>query len=236
MLLLWLYTKGSVTCPVSQLERTINTDPEMEIKMVVYWEVKREMGSRSKVLYLHLCIHSSPDTVEPLCRGCLTDRWPGAVSLTENVLFCIPLFMPFWSSFTQPVWCCQLFSRLLTSRTKVFADRSPVAADVSCLCVHPLTPVSLCRGMSAVCVYTIEDIEQIFKTSPFKDADEQTGRPREVCGKQLYLRSKITAASTRHQMIPGINMAAIFQPMWFKFHNTGCNQRVARLTSFSFYW
>uniref|UniRef100_A0AAQ4QTV7 Sema domain-containing protein n=1 Tax=Gasterosteus aculeatus aculeatus TaxID=481459 RepID=A0AAQ4QTV7_GASAC len=34
-------------------------------------------------------------------------------------------------------------------------------------------------GMSAVCVYTIEDIEQIFKTSPFKDADEQTGRPRE---------------------------------------------------------
>lgn len=33
-------------------------------------------------------------------------------------------------------------------------------------------------GMRAVCVYTIQDIDHVFKTSPFKNSDKQPDRPR----------------------------------------------------------
>lgn len=56
--------------------------------------------------------------------------------------------------------------------------------------VYPLTSVSLRRGMSAVCVYTIQDIDHIFTTSPFKGEDGQSNRPREVQYVSTQLRRR----------------------------------------------
>ncbi|XP_034729177.1 semaphorin-7A isoform X1 [Etheostoma cragini] len=45
-------------------------------------------------------------------------------------------------------------------------------------------------GMSAVCVYTIQDIENIFTTSNFKDSDTQSERPRQCVADSTKLSSE----------------------------------------------
>lgn len=45
-------------------------------------------------------------------------------------------------------------------------------------CDH-MTAVRAPRNISAVCIYTLADIEQVFQNSPFKDS--AASRPREVC-------------------------------------------------------
>ncbi len=52
-----------------------------------------------------------------------------------------------------------------------------------------MTSVCLCRHMSAVCVYTIQDIDKIFKNSPFKGT--QAVRPRTVRLIQIDQRGKM---------------------------------------------
>lgn len=49
----------------------------------------------------------------------------------------------------------------------------------SLVCVLQLIFVCLCRSMSAVCVYSMEDIDLIFQTSRFKG--DERNRSRKVC-------------------------------------------------------
>ncbi|XP_031704119.1 semaphorin-7A [Anarrhichthys ocellatus] len=46
-------------------------------------------------------------------------------------------------------------------------------------------------GMSAVCVYTIQDIEHVFTTSTFKGADGQSSRPRECVADSTKIQQDI---------------------------------------------
>lgn len=56
------------------------------------------------------------------------------------------------------------------------------AASCCCRCFRAdlLTCVSVHRGMSAVCVYTIEDIDRVFMNSPLEASSSDFDRPRKV--------------------------------------------------------
>lgn len=95
---------------------------------------------------------------------------------------------------------------------KIFTGLTTILCCCRRVCADQLTSVSLCRGMSAVCVYTVQDIDNLFTTSPFKGGGNQEGRSRAVSALQTDLRWKMS----RHKMISGTNMAAIFQTMSLK--------------------
>ncbi|KAL6112761.1 uncharacterized protein ACO6RY_11199 [Pungitius sinensis] len=63
-------------------------------------------------------------------------------------------------------------------------------------------------GMSAVCVYTLKDIEQIFKTSSFKDSNMQSGRDREC-----FADSKTIAKTVLRMIESNSEMEESVQPV-----------------------
>ncbi|KAM8894683.1 semaphorin-7A [Spinachia spinachia] len=75
-------------------------------------------------------------------------------------------------------------------------------------------------GMSAVCVYTIGDIEQIFKSSAFKYADEQTGRPRECVADSTNIPKEVLKMiETNSEMKESVQPVDHTGPLLFNHHS-----------------
>ncbi|XP_037340494.2 semaphorin-7A-like [Pungitius pungitius] len=106
----------------------------------------------------------------------------------------------------QSSWTSQLNARLSCGhahsrqRFSELVDVTPVHADRW----EQTTIYALFRnewGMSAVCVYTLKDIEQIFKTSSFKDSDMHTDRKREcVADSKAIARNVLRMIESNSEM------------------------------------
>ncbi|XP_020797104.2 semaphorin-7A isoform X2 [Boleophthalmus pectinirostris] len=75
-------------------------------------------------------------------------------------------------------------------------------------------------GMSAVCVYTIQDIDRIFKTSPFKNSNMQPDRPRmcvpDSTKLSINILKQVEANSEMEKPVEPVNSSG---PLLISHHN-----------------